>query len=159
MCALFKCDECGARLRQRNPYPTVDIVIYHADRGIVLVKRRFEPLGWALPGGFVEYGEMAEQAAIREAREETGLDVRLKKLLGVYSDPGRDLRQHTISTVYYATAVNPDNIQGGDDAGEAHFFKFSELPALVFDHERIVEDFKKQLESCPSGFDFADSTC
>ena len=142
MHAVLQCSKCGAVLNQRNPYPTVDLVIYHPDRGIVLVRRRFEPLGWALPGGFVEYGETVEQAAIREGKEETSLVLRLERLVGVYSDPARDPRQHTISTVFYATTINPDDVLGGDDAGEARFFKFSELPQLVFDHARIVEDFK-----------------
>jgi len=147
MRTVFQCAKCGTVLKPRNPYPTVDIIIYHADRGIVLVQRRFEPLGWALPGGFVEYGETVEQAAIREGKEETSLVLRLEKLVGVYSDPARDPRQHTISTVFYATSVNPDEIRGGDDAGEARFFKFAELPPLVFDHARIMEDFKQQIES------------
>jgi 8-oxo-dGTP diphosphatase len=109
----------------------------------VLVARRFEPLGWALPGGFVETGEKFEDAAVREAFEETGLTVRLCGLLGVYSDPLRDARLHTVSTVYTARADDPETIRGGDDAAEARFFPLSALPGTVFDHDRILDDFCK----------------
>jgi 8-oxo-dGTP diphosphatase len=109
-----------------------------------LVARRFEPLGWALPGGFVETGETTEDAAVREAFEETGLTVRLCGLLGVYSDPRRDPRLHTVSTVYTARAENPEAIRGGDDAAEARFFPLSSLPRTVFDHDRILDDFCKR---------------
>jgi 8-oxo-dGTP diphosphatase len=109
---------------------------------IVLVGRRFAPLGWALPGGFVEYGETVEAAARREALEETSLRVQIKGLLGVYSDPARDARGHAISTVFWGKADNPEQIQGGDDAGEARFFALNALPApIVFDHARIIDEF------------------
>lgn len=123
----------------RNPYPTVDIVI-EARGGIVLVRRRNPPHGWALPGGFVDYGESVEDAAVREAREETGLDVELVALLGVYSDPDRDPRFHTMSTVYVGSSAGDP--RGGDDAAEARVFPVGELPDdLAFDHERIIGDY------------------
>jgi 8-oxo-dGTP diphosphatase len=119
------------------------VLIACPGKGIVLVARRFEPLGWALPGGFVETGERVEDAAVREALEETGLSVRLCGLLGVYSDPGRDPRLHTISTVFIARADDPEAINGGDDAAEARFFPLSALPRTVFDHDLILDDFCK----------------
>jgi 8-oxo-dGTP diphosphatase len=122
--------------------PTVDVVIYHPQRGVVLVKRKNPPFGWALPGGFVEYGETVERAAVREAWEETALQVRLTGLLGVYSDPARDSRMHTISTVFTGVAENPDAVRGGDDAQEARFFALDALPEiLAFDHGGILKDF------------------
>lgn len=137
------CPVCG---RYRIPSPTVDAVIYHPGRGLVLVRRRNEPVGWALPGGFVEYGETVEHAAAREAKEETGLDVVLTGLLGVYSDPARDARKHTISTVFTAKVDNPEPLCGGDDAAEARFFPLDALPRdIVFDHRKIIDDFKHGL--------------
>lgn len=133
------CPVCG---RYHAPSPTVDALIYDAARGIVLVRRKNEPVGWALPGGFVDYGESVEHAAVREALEETGLTVALTSLLGVYSDPARDPRQHTISTVFTAAATNPEDIAGGDDAAEARFFLPDALPPdIVFDHRKIIDDF------------------
>ena len=131
----------SAPAQHRNPAPTVDILIYHAHRGIVLVERRNPPPGWALPGGFIDYGETCEAAARREAKEETGLDVVLTGLLGVYSDPARDPRGHTMSVVYTAQAQNPEDLAAGDDAAKAAFFKLDALPPLAFDHGQIVQDF------------------
>jgi 8-oxo-dGTP diphosphatase len=123
----------------RNPEPTVDAIIEVAG-GIVLIKRRFPPPGWALPGGFVEYGETVEAAAVREAKEETGLDVTLTELFGVYSDPRRDPRRHTIAVVFLATASGTP--VGGDDAAEARLFTPASLPGpLAFDHALILEDY------------------
>ncbi len=123
----------------RNPYPTVDVVIEVAG-GIVLVLRRNPPPGWALPGGFVEYGESLERAAVREAREETGLDVELTRLLGVYSSPGRDPRFHTVATVFVGRASGAPT--GGDDAREARVFDPRGLPSpMAFDHAGIVADY------------------
>lgn len=133
------CPQCG---RYRTPSPTVDAVIHDPELGVVLVRRKNPPLGWALPGGFVDYGECVEHAAVREAREETGLVVDLTGLLGVYSDPKRDARMHTISTVFTARARNPEAVSGGDDALEAKFFPLDALPGdIVFDHRHILDDF------------------
>lgn len=123
----------------KNPTPTVDIIIARENQ-IVLVERRNAPHGWALPGGFVDEGEYVEQAAIREALEETALAVSLLELFYVYSDPARDPRQHTMSTVFIAQA--PGEPQGGDDAQSARYFPLDQLPAdLCFDHARIIADY------------------
>ena len=142
-----KCPHCGHTLKiYRNPAPTVDIIIYNPAKGVVLVSRAHEPLGWALPGGFVEYGETLEDAAVREAREETGLDVELEGLVGVYSDPSRDPRQHTITTAFYGRSKHSVMPRGGDDAAEAQFFPVDALPPLVFGHERIIADFLEKMK-------------
>jgi len=121
-----------------HPIPTVDVII-RAGGGIVLVRRKYPPLGWALPGGFVDAGETLEAAAVREAREETGLAVRLVRQFHTYSDPARDPRRHTISTVFLADAEGEP--RGGDDAAEARVFPAEELPPLVFDHAKILADY------------------
>jgi 8-oxo-dGTP diphosphatase len=123
----------------------VDVLIYEAGRGVVLVERRNPPPGWALPGGFVDYGETCEAAAVREAREETGLDVVLTGLFGVYSDPARDPRGHSLSVVYTGQAKDMARLQGGDDAARAVVFPLDALPPLAFDHERIIQDFITRL--------------
>jgi 8-oxo-dGTP diphosphatase len=141
------CPHCGKPVEhRRNPAPTVDVVIYAPGRGVVLIERKNPPHGWALPGGFVDYGETVERAAAREALEETGLGVRLTGLLGVYSDPQRDPRMHTMSVVYTAQAEDPDTLKAGDDAGRARFFSRGDLPPLAFDHAAILEDFWAGLE-------------
>jgi 8-oxo-dGTP diphosphatase len=129
---------------QRNPAPTVDVVISLPGDRVVLVARRFEPLGWALPGGFVDLGETVEAAAVREVREETGLTVTLTDLLWVYSDPLRDARKHTLSTVFLGRADGTP--RGGDDAAEARAFGWGELPdPLCFDHAEILADARRFL--------------
>ncbi len=120
---------------------TADVVILY-NGGVVLIKRKHEPFKahYALPGGFVEYGETVEEAAIREAKEETGLDVRLLRLVGVYSDPNRDPRGHTVTTAFLALGTG--ELKAGDDAKEVHVVPVEEalkLP-LAFDHERILRD-------------------
>jgi 8-oxo-dGTP diphosphatase len=123
----------------RNPIPTVDAIIEVPD-GIVLIRRRNPPPGWALPGGFVDYGETLAAAAVREAREETGLDVQLTELFHVYSDPARDPRRHTIATVFIGRASGAP--VAGDDAAEAAVFMPEALPSpLAFDHGRILDDY------------------
>lgn len=122
----------------RNPVPTVDALIEREGR-IVLIKRKNPPPGWALPGGFVDYGETLEAAVIREAKEETGLDIELVSQFHVYSDPSRDPRQHTIATVYLARAEGEP--EGGDDASEARWFDPEELPGMAFDHAEIIADW------------------
>ena len=134
------CPSCGRELpRPRNPVPTVDIIIQMSG-GVVLIKRRNPPCGWALPGGFVDYGETLEAAARREALEETGLAVRLISQFHTYSDPRRDARLHTISTVFVATASGEP--EGADDALEARVFPLDKLPELAFDHAKILADFR-----------------
>ena len=124
---------------KKNPLVTVDIII-EIDRGIVLIERKNPPHGWALPGGFVDYGESLEQAAVREAKEETSLDVQLLEQFHTYSDPRRDPRHHTISTVFIARAGGTP--KGADDAARAELFTESALPApIVFDHAQILRDY------------------
>jgi 8-oxo-dGTP diphosphatase len=127
--------------RYQNPTPTVDVIIELADRPgtVVLIERANPPLGWALPGGFVDRGEWVADAAIREAKEETGLDVELGELFHVYSDPARDPRQHTMSTVFVGRAAGAPT--GSDDAARAGVFALDALPPLVFDHATILADY------------------
>jgi 8-oxo-dGTP diphosphatase len=139
----LNCPACGAQIKQyRNPFPTVDIIIEVAG-GIVLIERKNPPFGWALPGGFVDYGESLEEAAVREAKEETSLDVLDLRLLGCYSDPSRDSRMHAISTVYAATGVGAP--RAADDAANLKIFRLDELPEqLCFDHARILDDYRRK---------------
>lgn len=130
--------------RPETPALTVDTIIELADRPdrpIVLIERRYEPLGWALPGGFVDVGETLERAAVREAEEETCLKVKLAVLLGCYSDPARDPRGHTVSAVYVATATGEP--RAADDARNLDLFSPEALPELAFDHGRILEDYRR----------------
>jgi 8-oxo-dGTP diphosphatase len=125
-----------------TPLLTVDIIIEMRDRPgrpIVLIERRDPPAGWALPGGFVDVGETLEAAALREAREETSLDVTLQLLLGNYSDPDRDARGHTASAVYVATATGEP--RAADDAKNLALFDPRDCPELAFDHGLIIRDY------------------
>ena len=118
----------------------VDVIIEMAGGDIVLVRRRNPPPGWALPGGFVEYGETLEAAAVREAREETSLEVELTRQFHTYSDPARDPRGHTISTVFIGRARGTPRAR--DDAREIGTFRRESLPEpLAFDHGRILDDY------------------
>ena len=134
------CPRCGFVMSTyKNPLPTVDIVIRNQG-GIVLISRKNAPFGWALPGGFVDYGESVEEAASREAKEETSLDIQNLKLLGVYSSRNRDPRHHTISTVF--TAQSDGVPRAGDDAAKVQVFQKDNLPKdLAFDHAEIIVDF------------------
>jgi ADP-ribose pyrophosphatase YjhB (NUDIX family) len=124
---------------RRIPRPTVDVLIEH-EGGVVLVRRRHPPTGWAIPGGFVEYGETLEEAAVREMREETGLEVELLRQFHTYSDPDRDPRFHTIGTVFVGRGRGA--LAGGDDAEEARVFTRDALPPdIAFDHRKILEDY------------------
>lgn len=151
------CPHCGRRVYvYRNPFPTVDLIIRVSleggQEGIALVQRRNPPLGWALPGGFVDYGETLEEAAAREAREETGLEVRDLQQFHAYSDPRRDPRQHNISLVFLARASGRP--RAGDDAERCMFFPPTALPdTLAFDHDTILRDYLQFLETgrCPGG--------
>lgn len=138
------CPSCGSGVKQyRNPFPTVDVII-ELDGGIVLIERKNEPFGWALPGGFVDYGESLETAAVREAREETSLDISNLRLLGCYSDPARDKRMHTISTVFIAQGHGIP--VAADDARSLAIFTPESLPdVLCFDHARILADYVATL--------------
>ena len=135
----MRCPNCKAKIQvYRNPVPTVDIII-EIGEAIVLIKRKNPPHGWALPGGFVDYGEAYETAAAREAEEETGLVIKNMQQFRTYSDPDRDPRQHTASTVFIARADAQPT--AGDDAAEAKLFTEGDLPELVFDHSKIVADY------------------
>lgn len=130
----------------RNPIPTVDIIIEmtnpQGEQGIVLIKRKNPPFGWALPGGFVDYSESLERAAIREAKEETSLEVELLYQFHTYSDPDRDPRHHTISTVFVASAAGTPEAK--DDAVDIGIFLEKNLPfPLAFDHAEILNDYFK----------------
>lgn len=125
----------------RNPTPTVDILIAYKDQGVILIERRNPPHGWALPGGFVDEGETVEHAALREAKEETNLDVELIGQFAVYSDPRRDPRQHTLSVVFLARCDTGEP-RAEDDATALRFV--TQMPAvdeLVFDHAHILRDY------------------
>lgn len=134
-------------MEHRNPFLTVDIII-ECHGGIVLIERKNPPHGWALPGGFVDYGESLESAAVREAFEETSLKVQLVEQMHTYSDPDRDPRHHTVSTVFIATAQ--DSPRAADDAANAGIFTEANLPApLVFDHPHIINDYFAYKKGSP----------
>ena len=129
---------------------TVDIFIYNDNHEFILIKRKNDPFKdyWALPGGFVDYGETTEHAAIREAKEETSIDVKLEKLFNVYSDPDRDPRRHTVS-VFYLAHGNFDDAKADDDAKDIAVFSFDDLEGkrIAFDHGKILIEVKEYLEN------------
>lgn len=157
----LNCPHCGKPVeRYRNPFPTVDVIIEmkgvsdnliratpeRPKQGIILIKRKNPPFGWALPGGFVDYGESLEEAALREAREETSLAVELLYQLGAYSDPARDPRHHTISVVFVGRADGEP--KAADDAMEIGIFDRNSLPEpLAFDHREILKDYFSRCDS------------
>jgi 8-oxo-dGTP diphosphatase len=135
----LRCPRCDGEVPVPFPLITVDCIVCDPPGRVLLVHRRYPPPGWALPGGFVEVGETVEAAAVREAREETGLEVTLEGLLGVYSDPARDPRGHTVGIVFHGRARGEP--VAGDDAGRVAAVDPGALPPLAFDHARIIADY------------------
>ena len=137
---FVSCPKCGQKIPiYRNPLPTTDIIIVNSG-GIVLIRRRNAPFGWAIPGGFIDYGESAEKAAEREALEETSLEINDLRLFGVYSSPERDPRHHTLSVVF--TAKSDGIPKAADDALDIGIFSRDNLPStLAFDHSAILADY------------------
>lgn len=129
----------------RSPALTVDGILLH-NNSVLLIQRKHSPFQglWALPGGFVEYGEKTEDAMVREMAEETGLKIKVQAVIGVYSDPHRDPRGHTVTVAYLVESIG-GILHAGDDAGNAKYFKVNELPELAFDHAKIVKDAFKRL--------------
>ncbi len=140
MSGRLVCPHCGRRLdRFDQPRLTVDAVVENRRGEVLLVERRNEPRGWALPGGFVDPGETVEAAAARELREETGLAARALVQFHVYSDPARDPRHPTVTVVFLVRAEGTP--RGGDDAADARFFPADRLPSpIAFDHREILAD-------------------
>ncbi|MCD6472376.1 NUDIX hydrolase [Candidatus Aerophobetes bacterium] len=135
------CQKCGY-IHYQNPIPTVDIII-EKDEGIVLIKRKNPPYGWALPGGFVDYGESLEEAVEREAKEETNLNIIDARQFHTYSDPKRDPRFHTVTTVFIGKGEGM--MKPSDDAEKIKVLKKGEIPSnLAFDHKKILEDYLKK---------------
>ena len=139
------CPKCRNEIEiYQNPIPTVDIIIVMESKGIILIKRKNFPYGWAIPGGFVDYGESLEETALREAKEETNLDVELTRQFHTYSDPKRDPRHHSISTVFIAKGKGIPRAK--DDALEIGIFTEPNLPdEIVFDHRSILRDYFKSI--------------
>lgn len=135
--------------KHKTPSLTVDIFIYNDNDEFILIKRKNDPFKsyWALPGGFVDYGETVENAAIRETKEETSIDVELKKLINVYSDPERDSRGHTV-TIAYTAQGNFEDAKANDDASDIKIFAFDELENidLAFDHGKIIKDALEMIK-------------
>ena len=140
-------------IEHKCPFLSVDVLIYVPEqKSIVLVERKYDPLGLALPGGHVDYGERVEKAAIREVKEETNLDVFLIDLLGVYSDPKRDPRKHMVSIVYIGLANDITKLKAADDAKAVRLiniadYKFALYDKLCFDHAQIIRDFIDKYET------------
>jgi len=129
----------------KTPFLTVDIIIRYKN-GIVLIERKNPPYGWALPGGFVDIGESVECAAIREAKEETSLDVTLIEQFHVYSKPDRDIRSHAVSVIFIGDGNG--TLQGADDASKADVFSENNLPeSIAFDHPQIISDYFRYIKT------------
>ena len=141
------CPGCGAVVsKYRNPSPTADVIVHDPARGVILVRRGNVPLGMAIPGGLVEEGESVEHAAVREMKEESGLDVILDGILGVYSAPDRDPRFHTMTVTFVGHTEHPEQLRAGDDAAAVAFYPLDDLPSpLCFDHDRAIADFREYL--------------
>jgi len=130
----------------KSPKLTTDGVIVK-DSKILLIKRKYEPFKgkWALPGGFVDYGEKVEDAVLREIKEETGLVTKIKEIIGIYSDPNRDPRGHSVSIVFLLDIIT-GKLRAEDDASGVKFFNFNKLPDLSFDHSIIIKDVERRLK-------------
>jgi 8-oxo-dGTP diphosphatase len=130
-----------------TPLLTVDLILTLVDgpKGVVLIERKHPPYGWALPGGFVDVGESVAQAAVREAKEETSLDVNLDEQFFAYSDPSRDPRGATCSIVFLAHASGQP--RAADDAKNVRVFPLDALPPLAFDHKQILDDYRRYREA------------
>ncbi len=142
---VIHCPKCKEPIEiYRNPIPTVDVIIEVEPRGVVLIRRKNPPYGWAIPGGFVDYGESLEEAAMREGKEETNLEIELVRQFHTYSDPKRDPRHHSISTVFIAKGRG--ELKARDDAAEIGVFDESTLPdEIAFDHRLILNDYFKKV--------------
>jgi len=151
MSERITCPHCGAMLEEwKQPKLTVDMLVEDGNGRVLLIRRRNPPHGWALPGGFVDYGETLEKAAVREIREETGIEATITAQFHTYSDPARDPRHHTVTTVFLGQGRGEP--QAGDDAVEARYFFLDELPApLAFDHEAVLGDFRDYRRQNPRG--------
>lgn len=141
-------------MQYKNPKPTIDVVITDGKR-VILVKRGRDPFkgSWVFPGGFVDYGETVEDATVREAKEETGVEIELETILGVYSAPDRDPRSHHVNVVFIGRVISGEPV-GGDDADEAKWFDISSIVPedLAFDHGLILTDLKEWLLDRTSTF-------
>ncbi len=126
----------------KTPLLAVDIILELQGK-VLLIERRHEPLGWALPGGFVDIGESPANAAVREAKEETSLDIEVTAQLHAYGAPTRDPRGHCVSIVYCARVTSDKPPQAADDARALALFGWDELPALAFDHATILADYQR----------------
>ncbi len=141
------CPKCGEKiLIYKNPLPTVDVILYNYKKEVLLIERKNPPFGFALPGGFVDVGETVEEAAKREIKEETGLDIEIDMVFGIYSSPHRDPRYHTITTVFIAKLPENQSPLAGDDAKKCTVFPLHNLPHMAFDHKEILEDFLNSFD-------------